>query len=135
MRSTADLVKAQKNKADSFYTTEDMVEKELSHYTDSLSGKTILCNCNDGDWSAFVAWFLANSETTAGETNQRQPHNGRRTLGRTRETVHMGRSRSATQDQGTRRGRRLPVSRMREPAAGSRCCMLQPAVLPFPGLR
>lgn len=60
MRSTADLVKAQKNKADSFYTTEDMVEKELSHYTDSLSGKTILCNCNDGDWSAFVAWFLAN---------------------------------------------------------------------------
>ena len=48
---------ARKNKYDEFYTPLNVIEKEITHYKDHLKNKTILCNCDDPDWSAFWTYF------------------------------------------------------------------------------
>ena len=49
-------------KNDEFYTLYSDVEQELSHYSEHLKGKVILCNCNDGEGSAFWQYFSRNFE-------------------------------------------------------------------------
>ncbi len=51
--SNSNFCDAKVKKNDEFYTQISDVENELRHYTELLSGKTILCNCNDGEDSAF----------------------------------------------------------------------------------
>lgn len=54
------LSRARAAKNDEFYTLLSSVENELRFYDDALYGKTILCNCNDGENSAFHRYFSAN---------------------------------------------------------------------------
>ncbi len=54
------LRKAQTTKNDEFYTRYQDIEKEVLQY--DLSGKKILCNCNDGLDSEFTNFFMANFE-------------------------------------------------------------------------
>ncbi|MBR1383829.1 MAG: modification methylase [Ruminococcus sp.] len=60
MSSNSNLNAAKRSKNDEFYTTLADVEKELSNYEPLLFDKTILCNCNDGEDSAFWLYFSAN---------------------------------------------------------------------------
>ena len=54
--SNANFAKAKRAKNDEFYTQKWDVEQELSRYRDSLTGKAILCSCNDTH-SAFFHYF------------------------------------------------------------------------------
>ena len=54
--SNNNFVKARKAKNDEFYTQKWDVEQELSRYHESLTGKAILCNCDDAN-SAFFHYF------------------------------------------------------------------------------
>lgn len=60
--SNANLNRARKLKNDEFYTRYEDIEAELSHYTEFLTGKKILCNCNDSLESNFYKWFDDNFE-------------------------------------------------------------------------
>lgn len=63
--SNSNFCAAKIRKNDEFYTQLSDVENELRHYTELLSGKTILCNCNDGEDSAF--WrYLSDNFTALG---------------------------------------------------------------------
>ncbi len=54
------LHKAKREKNDEFYTRYEDVEKELLHYVEQLKGKTIYCNCDSPEISAFWAYFHRN---------------------------------------------------------------------------
>lgn len=56
------LQKAKSDKNDEFWTTYDVVGKELSNYTEFFRGKSVLCNCNDTEDSAFTRYFSDNFE-------------------------------------------------------------------------
>lgn len=47
-------------KNDEFFTLLTDIEKELAHYEQHFSGKTVLCNCNDGMDSDFHKYFKEN---------------------------------------------------------------------------
>lgn len=49
---------AKKAKDDEFYTTYETIEKEINHYKNQFSGKTVLCNCDDPFESNFCKFFL-----------------------------------------------------------------------------
>lgn len=51
------LEKAKYAKNDEFYTRYEDIEKELSHYKESLKNKIIYCNCDDPEWSNFYKYF------------------------------------------------------------------------------
>ena len=54
--------KAKSNKKNEFYTQLVDIENELKHYKDHLTGKTILCNCDDPRVSNFFHYFSYNFE-------------------------------------------------------------------------
>jgi hypothetical protein len=45
---------------DEFYTRMEDISVELFRYRDFFKGKTILCNCDDPDWSNFWIYFVKN---------------------------------------------------------------------------
>ena len=51
---------ASKAKKDEFYTQLTDIEKELRHYRQHFSGKTVLCNCDDPFESNFFKYFVLN---------------------------------------------------------------------------
>ena len=59
MAKNENLHKAKSAKNDEFYTQLVDVEKELQHYTEHFKDKSVLCNCNDSENSAFYQYFFA----------------------------------------------------------------------------
>ena len=58
------LVKAQKNKADEFYTMYETIEDELINYTRGyFYNKVVYCNCSNPYYSNFFKYFLVNFNT------------------------------------------------------------------------
>lgn len=54
------LRKAKEVKNDEFYTQLDDIVKEIAQHKDYVrhfQGKTVLCNCDDPEWSSFVEFF------------------------------------------------------------------------------
>lgn len=54
------LRKAKENKNDEFYTRLEDIEAEISSHEDyvrQFEGKTVLCNCDDPEWSNFYEFF------------------------------------------------------------------------------
>lgn len=62
MSKNNNLVAAKRAKNDEFYTLYRDVEAELVHYGEHFRGKTIYCNCDDPDRSAFWKYFSTNFE-------------------------------------------------------------------------
>jgi len=58
----SNLNTAKRVKNDEFYTQISDIEKELYHYRDQFKNKTILCNCDDPEWSNFWKYFELNFE-------------------------------------------------------------------------
>ena len=54
------LSSARNSKNDEFYTSDEDVEHELSHYVHSFQKKIVFCNANDSQDSAFVRYFIQN---------------------------------------------------------------------------
>lgn len=50
------LAKVAKN--DEFYTQYNDIFDELKHYEESFEGKTVLCNCDDSEFSNFTRYFM-----------------------------------------------------------------------------
>jgi hypothetical protein len=61
---TENLTKAKKAKNDEFYTQYHYIEKEIAAYLeynpDTFREKTILCPCDDPEWSNFTKYFAQN---------------------------------------------------------------------------
>ena len=60
MAKSDNLRKAKKNKNDEFYTLlPDIIQEIAQHkdYVRHFQGKTVLCNCDDPEWSSFVEFF------------------------------------------------------------------------------
>ena len=53
---------AKAGKKDEFYTQLTDVERECKHYRPHFENKVVLCNCNDGEHSAFAMYFILNFE-------------------------------------------------------------------------
>lgn len=51
------LIRAKAIRDDEFYTRYEDIEKELAHYPDAFRGKTVYCNCDDPEKSAFFRIF------------------------------------------------------------------------------
>ena len=66
MPNHKNLENSRKYKNDEFYTQYDDIEKELNSYIeynkDVFKNKTILCPCDDPEWSNFTKYFAANFE-------------------------------------------------------------------------
>lgn len=64
--TTVDLNAARMAKKDEFYTQYEDIEKEINAYVEYdknvFQGKTILCPCDDPEWSNFTKYFAANFE-------------------------------------------------------------------------
>lgn len=60
MSGNANLLRANREKNDEFYTRLTDIEKELRHYRKHFKGKTILCNCDDPFESNFFKYFVLN---------------------------------------------------------------------------
>lgn len=60
--ANSSLHAAKRAKNDEFYTQLTDIEKELRHYKDHFRGKSVLCNCDDPDWSGFWKYFTLNFE-------------------------------------------------------------------------
>lgn len=58
------LLNAKKQKNDEFYTLYEYIQKEINAYLeynpDTFKGKTILCPCDDPEWSNFTKFFAQN---------------------------------------------------------------------------
>ena len=61
-QKNSNLRKAQKAKADEFYTMISDIEKEMRHYKDFFKGKVVYCNCDDARESNFFKYFSLNFE-------------------------------------------------------------------------
>lgn len=61
-QKNTNLRKAQKAKADEFYTQLTDIEKEMKHYKDFFKGKVVYCNCDDARESNFFKYFSMNFE-------------------------------------------------------------------------
>jgi hypothetical protein len=63
----ANLTRAKQVKNDEYYTLYEDIEKEMQVYLDYnpdvLRGKTVLCPCDDPDWSNFTRYFMDNFKT------------------------------------------------------------------------
>ncbi|NHC08598.1 adenine-specific methyltransferase EcoRI family protein [Azonexus fungiphilus] len=59
-KKNGSLKEARKNKNDEFYTRMTDVENELRHYKTQFKGKSVLCNCDDPEWSSFWKYFVLN---------------------------------------------------------------------------
>ena len=59
----ANLLRAKEQKNDEFYTMLPDVVKELKHYKEHFRRKTVYCNCDDPDQSAFWEYFHMNFES------------------------------------------------------------------------
>ncbi len=61
------LGQAKKEKNDEFYTLYEYIQKEINAYLeynpDTFKGKTVLCPCDDPEWSNFTKFFAQNFET------------------------------------------------------------------------
>lgn len=60
MAKTTNLHAAKSNKNDEFYTRLEDIENEISMHEDyvrQFQGKTVLCNCDDPEWSNFFLFF------------------------------------------------------------------------------
>ena len=60
MARNASLTKAKEKKNDEFYTRLEDIEAEISSHPDyvrQFQGKTVFCNCDDPEWSAFYEFF------------------------------------------------------------------------------
>ena len=57
MPKNSHLNLARKLKRDEFYTCRSTVEDELYHYTKHFKDKTVLCNCDDDEYSEFFKYF------------------------------------------------------------------------------
>ncbi len=66
MAGNSSLGDAKRNKNDEFYTKYQDIESEMNAYYefnhDVFRGKTILCPCDDPEWSNFTKYFAANFE-------------------------------------------------------------------------
>lgn len=62
MMRNSNLNNAKRLKNDEFYTLISDVRQELQHYESHLYGKVILCNCNDGEESAFWQYLSEHFE-------------------------------------------------------------------------
>ncbi len=60
MAGNSDLIKANRNKKDEFYTQLADIELELKHYRKHFAGKTVFCNCDDPYESNFFKYFAMN---------------------------------------------------------------------------
>lgn len=60
--SNNSLGAAKRAKNDEFYTQLTDIEKELRHYKSHFKGKSVLCNCDDPEWSNFWKYFKLNFE-------------------------------------------------------------------------
>lgn len=60
MAKNENLHKAKTEKNDEFYTQLSDVAAELMHYKEHFKGKTVFCNCDDPEWSAFWKYFHLN---------------------------------------------------------------------------
>ena len=60
MANNDDLIKANKNKNDEFYTQLSDIEKELNNYRKEFKDKIIFCNCDDPYESNFFKYFAMN---------------------------------------------------------------------------
>ncbi len=60
MSKNSNLHRAKRIKNDEFYTRLEDIEKELEHYKQHFAGKTVYCNCDDPDKSAFWRYFHVN---------------------------------------------------------------------------
>lgn len=58
--SRTDLLVAQRQKKDEFYTQLEDIEKELRNHKEQLKGKVIFCNCDDPYESNFFKYFANN---------------------------------------------------------------------------
>ena len=54
------LRQAQANKKDEFYTTREVIEDELHHYSECFKDKVVYCNCDDPTTSEFWRYFVRN---------------------------------------------------------------------------
>lgn len=60
MAANDNLRKAKEQKNDEFYTQLEDIEAEISSHPDyvrQFQGKTVLCNCDDPEWSSFYEFF------------------------------------------------------------------------------
>ena len=60
MKSNKSMIAAKANKNDEFYTRLQTIEDEISGHMDYVRqfyGKTVLCNCDDPEWSNFFLFF------------------------------------------------------------------------------
>ena len=60
MAKSDNLRKAKEVKNDEFYTRLEDIEAEISQHKDyvrQFEGKTVLCNCDDPEWSNFFVFF------------------------------------------------------------------------------
>lgn len=64
MSKNAKLNRANRNKDDEFYTSMEIIEKEIGVYVDKnpsiFVGKTVYCPCDDYSWSNFAKYFADN---------------------------------------------------------------------------
>lgn len=64
MPSNADLIKANRAKNDEFYTQYNDIQAEINAYIEYnpnvFKDKTILCPCDDPNWSNFTKFFAQN---------------------------------------------------------------------------
>ena len=60
MAGSDNLRSAKIAKNDEYYTKASDIENELRHYKEHFRGKTILCNCDDPEWSEFWRYFHLN---------------------------------------------------------------------------
>ena len=62
--ANVDLGNAKRNKKDEFYTDYNVIQYEVNHYLEYdenvFKDKTILCPCDDPEWSNFTKFFAAN---------------------------------------------------------------------------
>lgn len=62
MGNNKSLGKAKDAKNDEFYTQISDIERELKHYREHFKGATVLCNCDDPEYSNFWKYFHLNFE-------------------------------------------------------------------------
>ena len=64
MAKSENLRKDKEEQNDEFYTLYEDIEKEMNAYLDYNSkvfeGKTVLCPCDDPEWSNFTKYFAQN---------------------------------------------------------------------------
>ena len=66
MSNIDNLQSAKEKKYDEFYTQYEEIQKEINAYLeynpDTFRDKTILCPCDDPEWSNFTRFFAQNFE-------------------------------------------------------------------------